>query len=361
MRRIPTTFFPILLIALVPGLIVPGGTPARGENPSLLSPERKARAAEILMSPSAAERTRAYEAFRKMGTEAIPLYREMLEAAREAYGYRLDEGLETMQRESRPFMEAFENWERQREETLALLRSELKGDPGKLAELGRLYERTDRHFRHLIRVRRQSTSGLEALSAVTPLREITRELDYCEGDDDPSLPSLRSILKESVYRDEIQEILERLERVETLVKDHESAEIVHKKARWPETRQKKFAEMLNAHRRVFALSALFLEERLSVACLAHSREMSALGYFSHESPTPENASPPLRARRAGYGGSWRGENIFMGDGSPSAAFRAWWNSDGHRFIMFADDANHLGIASASGYWTLNTGQGKGPE
>jgi uncharacterized protein YkwD len=74
-------------------------------------------------------------------------------------------------------------------------------------------------------------------------------------------------------------------------------------------------------------------------------------------PIAGRGSPAERARAAGYKGSFAGENIYQGGGGPESAYRAWWTSDGHRIIMFASRPDRLGIAFASGFWTLNTGGG----
>ena len=51
----------------------------------------------------------------------------------------------------------------------------------------------------------------------------------------------------------------------------------------------------------------------------------------------------------------------MGNAAPDAAFKKWWESDGHRFIMFQKDANTLGLGLVGVHWTLNTGSRDWPE
>ena len=81
-----------------------------------------------------------------------------------------------------------------------------------------------------------------------------------------------------------------------------------------------------------------------------------MGYFAHESPVEANKSPGDRARNAKFDGGWSGENIFMGSPGASEAYGAWWGSDGHRFIMFSDGPNTLGVGPVSTYWTMMTGK-----
>ncbi len=52
----------------------------------------------------------------------------------------------------------------------------------------------------------------------------------------------------------------------------------------------------------------------------------------------------------------RGENIFMGSASHNSAYNAWFGSDGHRFIMFSDGPNLIGIGPHGKHWTMMTGK-----
>ena len=114
--------------------------------------------------------------------------------------------------------------------------------------------------------------------------------------------------------------------------------------------------MLNGQRRVVDYAPLRLEEKLCAASTAHSAEMVALKYFAHESPVPANKGFGDRAKNAGFDGFASGECIFAGSRSADAAYGGWWGSDGHRFIMFMEGANTMGIGNAgSETWTFNTG------
>jgi uncharacterized protein YkwD len=46
----------------------------------------------------------------------------------------------------------------------------------------------------------------------------------------------------------------------------------------------------------------------------------------------------------------------MGSASPVAAYDAWFGSDGHRFIMFANGPNLIGIGPYGRHWTMMTGE-----
>lgn len=107
------------------------------------------------------------------------------------------------------------------------------------------------------------------------------------------------------------------------------------------------------------LGSLRLDERLSEAAGQHSDEMKKMGYFAHESPVSENKEPGMRAANEEFEGQFRGENIFFSSAGASSvdAYRAWWKSDGHRFGMYDDrpDAIGVGLSSGATHWTTMTG------
>ena len=135
-----------------------------------------------------------------------------------------------------------------------------------------------------------------------------------------------------------------------------AAEAWNASQRWAQPDQKRFATILNEHRRTVGYQPLRLDEKLSAACTGHSAEMVSMKYFSHESPVSENKTFGDRARNAGFEGGAGGECIFAGSRSPDAAYSGWWGSDGHRFIMFSEGANTIGIGNAgTDNWTFNPG------
>ena len=107
-------------------------------------------------------------------------------------------------------------------------------------------------------------------------------------------------------------------------------------------------QLINSRRYVLGLTTLRLDECLSNAAGDHSKEMQDLKYFAHDSPVEKNKTPWDRAKNAAFEGRCMGENIFMGAAAPEAAFHGWWESDGHRFIMFQKEANTLGLGPATG-------------
>ena len=125
---------------------------------------------------------------------------------------------------------------------------------------------------------------------------------------------------------------------------------------WANGAQKNFARIQNRERVAMGLGPLHLEEKLSAASTGHSEDMRRLGFFAHQSPVKGKKSPADRARKAGFKHRWSGENIYVGSGSPDAAYSAWFGSDGHRFIMFASGPNLLGLGPVGRHWTLMTGR-----
>lgn len=94
---------------------------------------------------------------------------------------------------------------------------------------------------------------------------------------------------------------------------------------------------------------------LDAAALAHSSEMAALRYFSHQGNDGSQVGD--RAKRAGY--NWRhiGENIASGMRTPEDAVAGWVASPGHCANLmnpaFTDMGSGYGKNQASGivFWT----------
>src|SRR3989338_6151929 len=66
----------------------------------------------------------------------------------------------------------------------------------------------------------------------------------------------------------------------------------------PVSLERSIHEMINAHRRAYALPELGLDPALSQVARSHSGDMASRGYFTHG--TPEGRMPVDRARIAGY-------------------------------------------------------------
>ncbi len=93
--------------------------------------------------------------------------------------------------------------------------------------------------------------------------------------------------------------------------------------------------LINQQRAAHGLAALRQNSALTSAAAAHSRDMVAADYFSHNSPS--GSDPFSRIRAAGYlqpgHGYTMGENIAAATGSlatPAAIVSSWMSSAGHR-------------------------------
>jgi uncharacterized protein YkwD len=111
--------------------------------------------------------------------------------------------------------------------------------------------------------------------------------------------------------------------------------------------------LLNAERGSRGVASLRMNARLSRAATAHSRDMVANVYFSHDA---KNGSSMLdRIKAAGYvrpkSGFTVGENIGWGSGtlaSPRALVKAWMNSPPHRANILQSRFRELGVGLVIG-------------
>ncbi len=93
----------------------------------------------------------------------------------------------------------------------------------------------------------------------------------------------------------------------------------------------------------------------------HSRDMAQRDFFSHT--TPEGAGPGERATRAGFSGSFVGENIAAGQTDPARVMQAWLDSPGHCENLMDPSYKVLGVGyfhdagpdPYGHYWTQNFG------
>lgn len=89
--------------------------------------------------------------------------------------------------------------------------------------------------------------------------------------------------------------------------------------------------LVNTERRRRGLRALRANPSLTVAAAEHSADMVRRKYFGHTTPSGRGSAD--RARAAGYGSSFIGENIAWGAwkyASPRAIVRMWMDSGPHR-------------------------------
>jgi uncharacterized protein YkwD len=107
----------------------------------------------------------------------------------------------------------------------------------------------------------------------------------------------------------------------------------------------------NAARAENGLPALQADETLALAARHHALEMVTLNYFSHQSPTPANATPPDRIANAGSPFVAVGENIAKMPPTQLVSLASettdgWMNSPGHRANILEARFTHVGFGVA---------------
>jgi uncharacterized protein YkwD len=111
--------------------------------------------------------------------------------------------------------------------------------------------------------------------------------------------------------------------------------------------------LINSARAKHGLGRLGTTTSLTRAASAHSRDMAAHDFFSHDSPG--GTTPKQRIAGAGYldgADDWAiGETIAWGSGSmasPSSIVRSWLQSPEHRAILLDGRYDDAGIGIALG-------------
>jgi uncharacterized protein YkwD len=111
--------------------------------------------------------------------------------------------------------------------------------------------------------------------------------------------------------------------------------------------------LINEARARHGLGKLGTTSSLARAASAHSRDMAARDFFSHDSPG--GSTPKSRIASSGYldgASSWAiGETIAWGSGdlaSPASIVRSWLRSPGHRAILLDGRYDDVGIGIALG-------------
>lgn len=112
--------------------------------------------------------------------------------------------------------------------------------------------------------------------------------------------------------------------------------------------------LVNVERTRAGLQALTQNWQLSRVARYKSQDMIDKGYFAHNSPT--YGSPFKMMESFGLKYSAAGENIAMGQQSPSQVMNAWMNSPGHRNNIMSPSFTQIGVGLAKDrngrmYWT----------
>lgn len=108
---------------------------------------------------------------------------------------------------------------------------------------------------------------------------------------------------------------------------------------------------INQVRASYQLPPLVPDARLASAARDHSREMAALGYFEHDSPTQGFRTVRDRLRHCGVQALTSGENLATYDGeslqqAADDAVHDWMDSPGHRANLLDPRFHLVGVGVA---------------
>ena len=339
------------------------GLMATGAWAQALTPAQEREAARQLLSDDASVRRTAFQKLWQLGDGASEQMTSLLEKADRHRSGQLTRILAGAEPKAQEFKRAWHDWQTHIRQTLTFANEDLGEDKSAFAKLDGMMTKA----RRLHRAVAKAGGGLSDLrehleKCGRPLQELRLETAMLAGADEPDPPSLRSLYEDCLDTRTVLTALNAWQDFQTSLAQAEDATRYHRKgAQWPTHPQQTFAQQLNETRQSLGLPVVYLQEHLSTASEEHSSEMGRLGYFSHDSPVKGRRTPWDRAKLASYPHQALGENIFMGDTSPIAAYQAWWRSDGHRKIMLLRQANHLGVALAGRHWTMMMGHGPRPK
>ncbi len=115
--------------------------------------------------------------------------------------------------------------------------------------------------------------------------------------------------------------------------------------------EQEVCDLVNDIRRQYGLSELTVSHELTNVARLKSQDMKDKGYFSHTSPTYGSPFDMMKS----FGISYRtaGENIAMGQRTPSEVVNAWMNSDEHRANILNSSYTQIGVGYVENghYWT----------
>jgi uncharacterized protein YkwD len=259
------------------------------------------------------------------------------------------------------FRTAYANWRALGREAVDAVHGELAESDSRLASLDERYQRAnDSRAKVDVLLASAVGQGQRIGSVAKALAQIEQQINALEGvSSSKPLPTLRERLSGSLDGRAVLEAEPLLLAARELRDSHFEASEFNREQSWAPSSAKGFASLLNTHRRALGLEPMRLERQLWHACASHAEEMQRLGYFAHESPSPDRRTPDRRAVLADFGGSFEGENLFQSQRpqTPAKVFRSWWASDSHRYVLFSGRPNALGLDPGGGtHWALMTGR-----
>ena len=128
--------------------------------------------------------------------------------------------------------------------------------------------------------------------------------------------------------------------------------------------EQQMIDAVNRERSAEGVQALEWCSVLAESAKTHSEDMAKRDFYDHV--TPEGLEVWDRAEEKGYGNTYVGENIAVGQRSVKEVMADWMNSQGHRENILSSGYTHFGYGRATGkyagrsgniYWTQNFGAG----
>ena len=112
--------------------------------------------------------------------------------------------------------------------------------------------------------------------------------------------------------------------------------------------------LVNKERAAQGLKPLTLNKELSRVATLKSKDMNDKNYFDHTSPTYGSPFDMMKKFNISY--NTAGENIAMGQKTPSEVMNSWMNSSGHRANILNSTYTELGVgiqkdSNGTIYWT----------
>ncbi len=316
------------------------------------------RAIQWMQDDDADKRGAAYRTFHLYSDPGAATLRKALLKTKSLHEQKLNRTLNS--KTTNPFIELPElasQLESERTRIYELILTDYKKDPNEVRKLHDEIDslsRLNEKIRRLVN-RKDQTLTTTANTIGGGLAEIDHLLNLIDkNQSDRKSPD--EALSDTLEGDDLLLTIKLIEKFQNEISLLEKTNEDNKSTPWASTSQHAFANHLNEFRSLFGLTPFALEERLSQASIGHTNDMIKLGFFAHESPIKEKKSPADRARLAEFQHQWTGENIYMGSPVHTDAYLAWFASDGHRFIMFANGPNLIGLGPVDRHWTLMTGR-----
>ena len=330
-----------------------------------LAPDAVKRAMEMLTSPNASVRSKAAVALRQRSTneackaQAMDIFKGAQAKQKQVLEAIVKKGVPALSK----IKVSYDAWVAKRSEVMPLILTDYHKDPEKVAMLTREHDATEKLRKALDKELSSAEAAYKPLTdATAPMEQLDHEIALLDGPTAGYVAKKpEAYLKEFGAATELLQVWAAVTERQAVAAEQAAVLKHNESCKWAPKSSIAFAAIINAKRATMNLEPLRLDERLSLAATDHSKEMIAMGYFAHESPVEANKSPGDRARNANFDGGWSGENIFMGNAGAGEAYGAWWGSDGHRFIMFANGPNTLGLGPVGVHWTLMTGKKTWPQ